>query len=213
MKIAPSLLAADFSKLGEEMQDIEKGGADLVHLDVMDGRFVPNISFGPPVIQALRPITKLPFDVHLMIYHPEDYFDILKNIGVEMASFHIEAVTHVDRVIHALKSANIKCGLAVNPGTSLLMIDTVLPLLDYVLIMSVNPGFGGQKFIPYAVDKVKQLKTMITEKQLSVSIEVDGGVNQDNAFLLKNAGADILVAGSSVFGKSDRAKAIHELRV
>lgn len=213
MKIAPSLLAADFSKLGEEMQDIEKGGADLVHLDVMDGRFVPNISFGPPVIQALRPITKLPFDVHLMIYHPEDYFDILKNIGVEMASFHIEAVTHVDRVIHALKSANIKCGLAVNPGTSLLMIDTVLPLLDYVLIMSVNPGFGGQKFIPYAVDKVKQLKKMITEKQLSVSIEVDGGVNQDNAFLLKNAGADILVAGSSVFGKSDRAKAIHELRV
>lgn len=213
MKIAPSLLAADFSKLGEEMQDIEKGGADLVHLDVMDGRFVPNISFGPPVIQALRPITKLPFDVHLMIYHPEDYFDILKNIGVEMASFHIEAVTHVDRVIHALKSANIKCGLAVNPGTSLSMIDTVLPLLDYVLIMSVNPGFGGQKFIPYAVDKVKQLKKMITEKQLSVSIEVDGGVSQDNAFLLKNAGADILVAGSSVFGKSDRAKAIHELRV
>ncbi len=213
MKIAPSLLAADFSKLGEEMQDIEKGGADLVHLDVMDGRFVPNISFGPPVIQALRPITKLPFDVHLMIYHPEDYFDILKNIGVEMASFHIEAVKHVDRVIHALKSANIKCGLAVNPGTSLSMIETVLPLLDYVLIMSVNPGFGGQKFIPYAVDKVKQLKKMITEKQLSVSIEVDGGVNQDNAFLLKNAGADILVAGSSVFGKSDRAKAIHELRV
>lgn len=213
MKIAPSLLAADFSKLEEEMQDIEKGGADLVHLDVMDGRFVPNISFGPPVIQALRPITKLPFDVHLMIYHPEDYFDILKNTGVEMASFHIEAVTHVDRVIHALKSANIKCGLAVNPGTSLLMIDTVLPLLDYVLIMSVNPGFGGQKFIPYAVDKVKQLKKMITEKQLSVSIEVDGGVNQDNAFLLKNAGADILVAGSSVFGKSDRAKAIHALRV
>lgn len=213
MKIAPSLLAADFSKLEEEMQDIEKGGADLVHLDVMDGRFVPNISFGPPVIQALRPITKLPFDVHLMIYHPEDYFDILKNLGVEMASFHIEAVTHVDRVIHALKSANIRCGLAVNPGTSLLMIDTVLPLLDYVLIMSVNPGFGGQKFIPYAVDKVKQLKKMITEKQLSVSIEVDGGVNQDNAFLLKNAGADILVAGSSVFGKSDRAKAIHELRI
>lgn len=213
MKIAPSLLAADFSKLEEEMQDIEKGGADLVHLDVMDGRFVPNISFGPPVIQALRPITKLPFDVHLMIYHPEDYFDILKNIGVEMASFHIEAVTHVDRVIHALKSANIKCGLAVNPGTSLLMIDTVLPLLDYVLIMSVNPGFGGQKFILYAVDKVKQLKKMITEKQLSVSIEVDGGVNQDNAFLLKNAGADILVAGSSVFGRSDRAKAIHALRV
>lgn len=213
MKIAPSLLAADFSKLGEEMQDIENGGADLVHLDVMDGRFVPNISFGPPVIQALRPITKLPFDVHLMIYHPEDYFDILKNIGVEMASFHIEAVTHVDRVIHALKSANIKCGLAVNPGTSLSMIDTVLPLLDYVLIMSVNPGFGGQKFIPYAVDKVKQLKKMITEKQLSVSIEVDGGVNHNNVFLLKNAGADILVAGSSVFGKSDRAKAIHELRV
>lgn len=213
MKIAPSLLAADFSKLGEEMQDIENGGADLVHLDVMDGRFVPNISFGPPVIQALRPITKLPFDVHLMIYHPEDYFDILKNIGVEMASFHIEAVTHVDRVIHALKSANIKCGLAVNPGTSLSMIDTVLPLLDYVLIMSVNPGFGGQKFILYAVDKVKQLKKMITEKQLSVSIEVDGGVNQDNAFLLKNAGADILVAGSSVFGRSDRAKAIHALRV
>ena len=158
MKIAPSVLAADFSNLECELKDIETGGADLVHLDVMDGTFVPNISFGPPVIQSLRKVTLLPFDVHLMTYHPEYYFDSLGKIGVDMISFHQEAVIHVDRTIHDIKSRGIKAGIALNPGTSLSALELVLPLLDFVLIMSVNPGFGGQRFISYTLDKIKVLK-------------------------------------------------------
>lgn len=213
MKIAPSLLSADFSKLAEELKDIEQGGADLVHLDVMDGHFVPNISFGPPVIQSLRKVTALPFDVHLMVYHPENYFEILKHIGADMVSFHIEAVTHTDRVIQSLKSTGMRAGIAINPGTPITLVETVLPLLDYVLVMSVNPGFGGQKFIPYVVDKVVQLKNMIVSKNLSTEIEVDGGVSKENASILTAAGADILVAGSSVYGQPNRKAAMELLRL
>ena len=190
MKIAPSVLAADFSNLESELKDIETGGADLVHLDVMDGTFVPNISFGPPVIQSLRKVTLLPFDVHLMTYHPEYYFDSLGKIGVDMISFHQEAVIHVDRTIHDIKSRGIKAGI----------------------IMSVNPGFGGQKFISYTLDKIKVLKKMMKNLNLQIPIEVDGGVSSANAVLLKDVGADILVAGSSVFGAADRKKAIDVLR-
>ena len=185
----------------------------MIHLDVMDGAYVPNISYGPPVIESIRKYTTLPFDVHLMVYHPENYFDVLQKIGVEMISFHIEAVTHADSIINNLKSRHIKSGIALNPGTSLSMIDTVLPLADFILIMSVNPGFGGQKFIPYTLGKIKQLKEMMNCKNISIPIEVDGGVSADNAGLLKEAGADILVAGSSVFGKTDRKKAIQMLKV
>ena len=188
MKIAPSVLAADFSNLECELKDIETGGADLVHLDVMDGTFVPNISFGPPVIQSLG------------------------KIGVDMISFQQEAVIHVDRTIHDIKSRGIKAGIALNPGTSLSALELVLPLLDFVLIMSVNPGFGGQKFISYTLDKIKVLKKMMKNLNLQIPIEVDGGVSSANAVLLKDAGADILVAGSSVFGAADRKKAIDVLR-
>ncbi|WP_297037774.1 ribulose-phosphate 3-epimerase [uncultured Dialister sp.] len=213
MKIAPSILASDFSRLAEELKDIEKGGADYVHLDVMDGHFVPNLSFGVPIIKALRPCTNLPFDVHLMTYHPEEYLDDLEKAGTHMVSFHVEAVPHLDRMIHNIKDRGMKAGIALNPGTSLASIDQVLPLLDFVLIMSVNPGFGGQKFIPYSLDKIAALSAMIKERGLTIPIEVDGGVNKDNAPLLKKAGAEILVAGSSVFGKEDRAAAIRDLKV
>ena len=213
MKIAPSILASDFSRLAEELKDIEKGGADYVHLDVMDGHFVPNLSFGVPIIKALRPCTNLPFDVHLTTYHPEEYLEGLEKAGTHMVSFHVEAVPHLDRMIHNIKDRGMKAGIALNPGTSLASIDQVLPLLDYVLIMSVNPGFGGQKFIPYSLDKIAALSAMIKERGLTIPIEVDGGVNKDNAPLLKKAGAEILVAGSSVFGKEDRAAAIRDLKV
>lgn len=213
MKIAPSILASDFSRLAEELKDIEKGGADYVHLDVMDGHFVPNLSFGVPIIKALRPCANLPFDVHLMTYHPEEYLEGLEKAGTHMVSFHVEAMPHLDRMIHNIKDRGMKAGIAMNPGTSLASIDQVLPLLDFVLIMSVNPGFGGQKFIPYSLDKIAALSSMIKERGLTIPIEVDGGVNKDNAPLLKKAGAEILVAGSSVFGKEDRAAAIRDLKV
>lgn len=213
MKIAPSILASDFSNLANELQDIENGGADLVHLDVMDGHFVPNLSFGVPVIKALRPCTKLPFDVHLMTFHPEQYLEGLESCGTHMVSFHAEAVDHADRMIHDIQDRGIKAGIALNPGTSLVTIEEVLPLLDFVLIMSVNPGFGGQKFISYTLNKIRRLSLMIKELDKDIKIEVDGGVTADNALLLKEAGADILVAGSSVFGKQDRASAISALKV
>lgn len=212
MKIAPSLLAADFSRLADEIKDIEKGGADLLHLDVMDGHFVPNLSFGMPVLQSIRPVTQLPFDVHLMTENPECYIEELSKLSVSMISFHSEAVIHLDRVIQLIRGKGVQAGIALNPGTPIHVLDEVLPLLDFVLIMSVNPGFGGQKFIPYCQDKVSMLKEEIIRKNLSVKIEVDGGVNRKNAELLKKAGADILVAGSSVFGQDDRKMAMDSLR-
>lgn len=213
MKIAPSLLAADFSRLAEEVRDIETGGADYLHLDVMDGHFVPNLSFGVPVIKALQKKTNLPFDVHLMVDYPEDYLDGLQECRAAMVSFHVEAVQHADRMIHNIRDRGIKAGAALNPGTSLSTLDEILPLLDFVLIMSVNPGFGGQKFIPYSLDKISRLKKRISSLGKDILIEVDGGVNEKNAPLLRDAGADILVAGSSVFGSPDRASAISHLKI
>ncbi len=214
MKIAPSLLSADFANLASELQDIERGGADLVHLDVMDYHFVPNLTFGAPIIKALRPHTKLPFDVHLMTEHPETYFADLEKAGADMISFHAEAAVHHDRLVHDIQERGMKAGIALNPGTPLAMVEELLPILDFVLIMSVNPGFGGQKFIPYSLDKIVRLKEMATRiGRNDLDIEVDGGVTSANVKALAEAGVTIAVAGSAVFGKEDRKAAIEALKV
>ena len=214
MKIAPSLLAADFANLAMELKDIEKGGADLVHLDIMDGHFVPNLTFGAPVIQALRPCTSLPFDVHLMTEHPEAYFGPLEKAGANMISFHAEAAIHHDRLVHDIQERGIKAGIALNPGSPLSLIEELVPILDFVLIMSVNPGFGGQKFISYSLDKIHRLREMAERMgRGDLDIEVDGGVSAANIQSLKEAGVTISVAGSSVFGKTDRKAAIEALHV
>ena len=214
MKIAPSLLSADFANLASELQDIERGGADLVHLDVMDYHFVPNLTFGAPIIKALRPHTKLLFDVHLMTEHPETYFADLEKAGADLVSFHAEAAVHHDRLIHDIQERGMKAGIALNPGTPLSMIEELLPILDFVLIMSVNPGFGGQKFIPYSLDKIRRLREMANQVgREDLDIEVDGGVGPANAKALADAGVTIAVAGSAVFGKEDRKVAIESLKV
>lgn len=214
MKIAPSLLSADFANLASEVQDIERGGADLVHLDVMDYHFVPNLTFGAPIIKALRPHTKLLFDVHLMTEHPETYFADLEKAGADLVSFHAEAAVHHDRLVHDIQERGMKAGIALNPGTPLSMVEELLPILDFVLIMSVNPGFGGQKFIPYSLDKIRRLREMANQVgREDLDIEVDGGVGPANAKALADAGVTIAVAGSAVFGKEDRKAAIEALKV
>lgn len=213
MKIAPSLLSADFANLEKEVREIEKSGADLLHLDMMDGHFVPNLTFGVPIINAIRKHTKLPFDIHMMVFNPEKYLDELEKVGVQMISFHQEASIHQDRIIQEIKERKIKAGIAINPATSINNIEPILPILDYVLIMSVNPGFGGQKFIYYTLEKVKKLKKIIQNNGYNTLIEVDGGIKAENIQLLKDAGADICVAGSEVFGKPDRKKAIDILKI
>ena len=209
--IAPSLLSADFSKLQEEVKDIEQGGADWLHLDVMDGHFVPNITFGPGLIKALRPHSNLFFDVHLMIEEPDKYINEFADAGADMIVVHAETCTHLHRTIQSIHATGKKAGVALNPATSLSVLDYILPELDMVLLMSVNPGFGGQKFINI-VPKLERLMAMCQEQGASPLIQVDGGITSETAPLVTAAGANVLVAGSAVFGKQDRKAAIEALR-
>jgi ribulose-phosphate 3-epimerase len=203
MILAPSILSADFGRLAEEVSRAEKGGAGAVHVDVMDGHFVPNLTVGPPVVKALRRTTTLPLDVHLMIENADRYLDAFVDAGASWISLHVEALPHLQRSVAHLRARGVKAGAALNPSTPLGAIEEILPELDYVLVMSVNPGFGGQVFIAASLDKIRRLKAQIAARKLSVRIEVDGGVDQGNAKALVEAGADILVAGTAVFGKGD----------
>lgn len=210
-KILPSILSADFANLQRDVEKLEKIGIDMFHIDVMDGNFVPNISFGFPVIESLRKTTEKIFDCHLMIARPEDYVEKFCKIGCDMISFHIEATNHADRVIQVIKNSGKKAGIVLNPQTPLESIKYLLPKLDYVLIMTVNPGFGGQKFIFEMLEKIEELNNIRQEKNLDFLIEVDGGINVETSKLCRDKGADLLVCGSFLFGASDKEKTLGEL--
>jgi ribulose-phosphate 3-epimerase len=210
MKIAPSILSADFAALGEAIARVEAGGADQLHVDVMDGRFVPNITIGPPVIESIRKRTRLPLDVHLMIVEPERYIETFVRAGADLVTVHAEACPHLHRTLHQIREAGAKAGVALNPSTPPTAIEWVLDSLDLILVMSVNPGFGGQSFIPSSLAKLRQIKTLVGPRPVEVS--VDGGVNHDKAASLAQAGATTLVAGSAVFGSHDPGQAVKDLR-
>ncbi|MDQ1003772.1 ribulose-phosphate 3-epimerase [Neobacillus niacini] len=212
LKIAPSILSADFSKLGEEIVAVEKAGADYIHVDVMDGHFVPNITIGPLIVEAIRPVTKLPLDVHLMIDNPDQYIEAFAKAGADYITVHVEACRHLHRTIHHIKSFGIKAGVVLNPATPVHTIQHILRDIDMVLLMSVNPGFGGQKFIPEVLPKIKQVKEMADSIGKELEIEIDGGVNPETAKLCVEAGANVLVAGSAIYDQEDYAAAISLIR-
>ena len=211
-KIAPSILSADFARLGEEIDTLAQAGADYIHVDVMDGHFVPNITIGPPVVQSLRKITKLPLDVHLMISDPDAYIDGFVEAGADILTIHAEAATHLHRSLQHIRSRNVKASVSLNPASPLDDIEYVLENLDMVLIMSVNPGFGGQAFIPQMVPKIERLKKMIDQQGLDIEIEVDGGIGPKNIGTVSAAGANVFVAGSAIFGTDSYAKTIRAMR-
>ncbi|MDB5053761.1 MAG: rpe [Bacilli bacterium] len=213
IQIAPSILSADFAKLGDEIKEVDAAGANWIHVDVMDGHFVPNITIGPLVVSAIRPLTRLPIDVHLMIENPEQYIPAFAKAGADYISVHAEACTHLHRTLNFIREQGVKAGVVLNPATPLSAIELILAEVDYILIMTVNPGFGGQKFIPEMLPKIKQLKEMLLKRGLShVHIEVDGGINEETAPLVTKAGADVLVAGQAVFGQANRAAAMERIR-
>jgi len=210
--IAPSILSADSSRLSEEISAVEKAGADWIHIDVMDGHFVPNITLGPAIISTLRKTTKLPFDVHLMIENPERYIESFSQAGADIITVHVEAANHLHRTVDIIKKAGKKAGVSLNPATSLTQIEEILPDIDLLLIMSVNPGFGGQQFIKTSLPKIVRAKKMLEALPYKVLLEVDGGVNLKNIGDIAQAGADVIVAGAAVFGSDDYQKTIAALK-
>lgn len=209
---APSLLSADFSRLREEVDEVERGGADWIHVDVMDGHFVPNITIGPLIVEAIRPHTALPLDVHLMIEKPDQYIEAFAASGADWITVHQEACTHLHRTVHTIKEQGVKAGVALNPATPLSTIEPILDDLDLVLLMTVNPGFGGQAFIRSVLPKIGELRRMADARRLAFHIEVDGGINDKTAREAVAQGADVLVAGSYVFGAEDRVERIRTLK-
>jgi ribulose-phosphate 3-epimerase len=213
IEIAPSILSADFAHLAGEIEKVESAGAHLIHLDVMDGHFVPNMTIGPPVVASIRKITRLPLDAHLMIDNPGQYLDDFIRAGINWLSVHAEADVHLNRSLQYLRDNGIRAGVAINPGTSLNLLEEVLPLVDYVLIMTVNPGFGGQKFIPSMIKKISRLKDIIVSNSYRARIEVDGGIGPDNLQNVLAAGAEIIVAGSAIFSSQMNAsEAVRQMK-
>ncbi len=212
IKIAPSILSANFARLEEEIKDVEQGGADYIHIDVMDGHFVPNITIGPLIVEAVKPITNIPLDVHLMIENPDQYIETFAKAGADILSVHVEACTHLHRTVQQIKSEGMKAGVVLNPHTPISMIKHVIDDVDLVLLMTVNPGFGGQSFIHSVLPKIKEVADLVQERNLQVEIEVDGGVNPETAVLCVEAGANVLVAGSAIYNQEDRNKAIQDIR-
>jgi ribulose-phosphate 3-epimerase len=210
--IAPSLLAADFAALGRDIAAAERGGADLLHVDVMDGHFVPNFTMGPPVVQSIRRVAKVPLDVHLMIEDPDRYVEAFVHAGASMISVHAEVLPHLHRTIHFIKDLGIRAGVAINPSTPVVALEEIAADVDHVLVMSVNPGFGGQTFIPRSESKIRAVRQLLSAAGNQAAIEVDGGVDTSNAARLVAAGATILVAGASIFGTGDAERATRELR-
>ena len=211
-KIAPSILSADFLKLGEEIKAAEDAGADMLHIDIMDGHFVPNITIGPSIVKLIRKTTSLPLDVHLMIEEPDKYLTDFIKAGADYLTVHYEASVHLHRTVHWIKESGVKAGVSLNPATPVWSLEQILPDVDIVLLMSVNPGFGGQDFIPQTIDKIKVLKNLLREKGLSTPIEVDGGVKLDNAAEIISAGSDILVMGSAFFNSKDYGTTVKQFR-
>ena len=211
MILAPSILSADFARLGEQIAAAERGGAGVIHVDVMDGHFVPNITIGPPVVKSIRRTTRLPLDCHLMIENADRYLDAFVDAGADWISLHVEAMPHLERAVSHLGKRGVKRGVVLNPSTPLGALEEILPELDYVLVMSVNPGFGGQRFLPASLDKLRRLRALVTARGLPTRIEVDGGIGPDNVRSVVEAGAEIVVAGSAVFGEGDPEAAARRL--
>jgi ribulose-phosphate 3-epimerase len=212
VRIAPSILSADFARLADEVARVERGGADWLHVDVMDGHFVPNLTVGPPIVEALRKVTKLPLDVHLMITNADAYITEFAEAGADYLTVHVEACPHLHRTVQAIKERGVKAGVTLNPATPIGSVEAILPDADLLLIMSVNPGFGGQSFIPSSLQKISQARAMIDRAGSRALLEVDGGVKIENAAQIVAAGADILVSGSAIFSSKDYGATIHAMR-